>query len=76
MLGGALERMREGMAEVEQRAVAVLALVAGDGRGLRLATRATAKSRSAPPESTPNQLSSHHAKKAASSMRPYFTTSA
>ncbi len=32
--GRGLQRMAEGMAEIEQRALAVLALVAGDDRGL------------------------------------------
>ena len=62
--GDALERVAEGVAEVEQRAVAVLALVAHDDGGLRRgSSAATASSRSGPPAKTPRQFASHQSKK-------------
>ena len=75
--GGRLERMAEGVAEIEQHAVAGLALVARDDRGLGAAAhRDGVLARMAPPANRSRQLASSQAKKAASPSSPYFTTSA
>ena len=75
--GRGLERMAEGMAEVEERAVALLGLVAGDDLGLHLAG---APHRVLPRAgvaglAAPAPLASSQAKKSASPRRPYFATS-
>ena len=75
--GRGLERMAEGVAEIEQRAVAGLALVARRrSRPCRGSAIAIACSRAGPPANTSCQLASSQAKKSASPSRPYFATSA
>ena len=72
----ALERVAEGVAEVEKRAVAFLALVAHHHGGLGpaalrhgLIAFGAALEHAAP-------MASHQSKKTESPIRPYFTTSA
>ena len=76
-----LERVAEGVAEIEQHAVAGLALVARDDRGLGAAARprwrARAQSfRRCRRRTRRCQFASSQAKKAASPSSPYLTTSA
>ena len=76
--GLGFERMAEGVAEIEQRAVAVLALVAGDDLGLhrgsssapRGVSAAGSRSQTAPPSA------SSQSKNPASRISPYLTISA
>ena len=79
--GRGLEGMAEGVAEIEQHAVAGLALVARDDRGLGAAAHrdgvlARKTSGRSPPANRSRQLASSHSKKLASPSNPYFTTSA
>ena len=74
--GRRLERVAEGVAEIEQRAVAGLALVARDDRGLGAAAHRDGVFARGPPANRSRQLASSHSKNAASPSRPYFTTSA
>ena len=76
-----LEGVAEGVAEVEQRALAGLALVARDDPGLaaardrdRVLARRTPEE--LPPANTSCQFASSQAKKPASPSRPNFATSA
>ena len=76
---GRLQRMAEGVAEIEQRPVAGLALVAGHDRGLGAAAHGDgvlARARRSPPANTSRQFASSQEKKAASPSRPYLATSA
>ena len=78
---GGFQRMTEGVAEIEQRPLAGLALVARHDRGLGAATHrdgvlAGKISGAVPPANTSRQLASSQAKKAASPSRPYLATSA
>ena len=75
--GGRFEGMAEGVAEIEQRALAGLALVARDGHGLGAAAhRDRVFARADPPAKTSCQLASSQAKKPASPISPYLATSA
>ena len=76
--GRRLERVAEGVAEIEQRALAGLALVARDDRGLGAAAHGDGVLARAPvpPANTSRQLASSQAKNAASPIRPYLATSA
>ena len=74
---GRLQRMAEGMAEIEQRPFAGLALVARDDRRLGAAAdRDGVLAGPGPPAKTSRQFASSQAKKAASPSRPYLATSA
>ena len=77
--GRGLERMSEGVAEVEQHAVAGLALVARDDRGLGLHAfqngifaRRRRLPRAGPPANTSRQLASSHSKKCSVAKQPVF----
>ena len=73
------ERVAEGVAEIEQRALAALALVARDDAGLGAAADrdgVLARGPDLPPANTSCQLASSQAKNAASPSRPYLATSA
>ena len=77
VMGEALERVAEGVAEVEQRALALLGLVGGDDARLGGAARrdrlAAAPARRRTPRAS--RVSSQ-AKKSRSPIRPYLATSA
>ena len=71
------QRMAESVAEIEQRPLAGLALVARDDRGLGAAAhRDGVLARGTPPAKTSRQFASSQEKKAASPSRPYLATSA
>ena len=75
--GRGLEGMSEGVAEIEQRALAGLALVARHDAGLAAAgDRDRVLARAAPPANTSCQFASSQAKKPASPSSPNFATSA
>ena len=76
--GLGLERVAEGVAEIEQRALAGLALVVGDDAGLGLGSRRRRRGSRAgvARRARRRQFASSQAKKAASPIRPYLTTSA
>ncbi len=75
--GRGFQRMAEGVAEIEQRALAGLALVADDDRRpWRGSEVAIACSRAAPPANRSAWLVSSQAKNASSPRMPYFATSA
>ena len=75
--GGGLERVAEGVAEIEQRALAGFALVARDDAGLGAAADGDGVlARRLPPANTSCQFASSQEKNAASPSRPYLATSA
>ena len=72
-----LESMAEGVPEIEERAIAGLALVRADDAGLGAAALRDRMGLAAlSPSSRRAALASHQAKNSGSSMSPYFTTSA
>ena len=76
--GGGFQRVAEGVAEIEQRALAGLALVARDDARLAAAAdRDGVLARAdCPPANTSCQFASSQAKNAASPSSPYLATSA
>ena len=76
--GSRLDRVAEGVAEVQQRAAPVLALVLGDDRGLDLAGAPdrVGERRRVAARAAPSMLASSQSKKPASATSPYLITSA